>query len=678
MIRAVTTFIFIVGVVASAMGSSSLCASCHVTNSSCHLVSGLFTKPNLPPGYNLITILPQGSCSVNISFLNHNNNHFALKSSNDVYLIDSLTLSGTYFGAGTEFLYSRGDAVTQERLTADGPLEESVKLELFVSDINHGVEYQYIIPATKNELSFDGRNIYKQHPGKHKKRHSKQNYRWTLKTLTQCTNSCGGGYQRAVAICIKTPGQRVVPDRKCAERSKPSERSVRCNRQPCPGTWVAGEWGSCSTSCGEGIQTRRVACRQELAEGLSIPVTKELCQDSHNMITQRKCYVKACKFNEGQDVILATQAGKDTRYIYQNLQPKDVNTIGSFSLRRNARKYPLQSKPKEVIDESDIISTTWIAQSWGACSVSCGSGLKERRVHCVDTRGGLVPDARCNVMSRPDSDAFCNAGPCVTNTWLISQWGECSANCGAGLVYRRVICIGECDETIRPHTQEDCQADHPCQGEWLSGRWSPCSHSCGDGVQSRTVECSMISEGGRRIVPEVSCAGRRKPKVERRCHHQACMGEWFTGDWGECSEVCGEGKKKREVLCLAKNKTSEDCKWKNRPETEMPCKEKNCEGYEKDEIFEYDEGMSNEEGSGENNVKLSIVEEPIRTTTEVPDKNNDISNNEIVPEKHWKMEKGKGCQDRFKNCNVVVQSRLCKYSFYQTNCCRSCALISNL
>ena len=65
-----------VQVVASAMGSSDLCASCHVTNSSCHLVSGLFTKPNLPPGYNLITILPQGSCSVSISFLNHNNNHF--------------------------------------------------------------------------------------------------------------------------------------------------------------------------------------------------------------------------------------------------------------------------------------------------------------------------------------------------------------------------------------------------------------------------------------------------------------------------------------------------------------------------------------------------------------------------------------------------------------------------
>ena len=57
---------------------------------------------------------------------------------------------------------------------------------------------------------------------------------------------------------------------------------------------------------------------------------------------------------------------------------------------------------------------------------------------------------------------------------------------------------------------------------------------------------------------------------------------------------------KREVVCLARNKTSEDCKWKNRPKTELPCNVNSCEDYEKDESFEYDEEMNNEEGSGEN------------------------------------------------------------------------------
>ena len=108
------------------------------------------------------------------------------------------------------------------------------------------------------------------------------------------------------------------------------------------------------------------------------------------------------------------------------------------------------------------------------------------QVHCVDTLGGLIPDARCNILSRPDSEAYCSAGPCVTNTWLVSQWDvvrmhsqtffsffylfltcQCSAQCGAGLVHRRVTCLGECDESTKPHTKEDCHAPKPCKGEWL-------------------------------------------------------------------------------------------------------------------------------------------------------------------------------------------------------------------
>ena len=127
--------------------SANKCASCQNTNSSCHLISGLFTKRNLPPGYNLITRIPKGSCSINISFLSPSNNHFgntfrflsswstswhysAIKFSKDDYLIDSLSLSGSYLGAGTEFLYTRGDAVIMEKATAVGPLEETIKLEV--------------------------------------------------------------------------------------------------------------------------------------------------------------------------------------------------------------------------------------------------------------------------------------------------------------------------------------------------------------------------------------------------------------------------------------------------------------------------------------------------------------------------------------------------------------------
>ena len=52
-----------------------------------------------------------------------------------------------------------------------------------------------------------------------------------------------------------------------------------------------------------------------------------------------------------------------------------------------------------------------------------------------------------------------------------------------------------------------------------------------------------------------------------------------------------------------------------------------------------------------------------------------ILTNDVIASKPVKPKKGAGCVDKFKNCNIVVQSRLCKYAFYQTNCCRSCTLM---
>lgn len=35
------------------------------------------------------------------------------------------------------------------------------------------------------------------------------------------------------------------------------------------------------------------------------------------------------------------------------------------------------------------------------------------------------------------------------------------------------------------------------------------------------------------------------------------------------------------------------------------------------------------------------------------------------------------CKDRYYNCNVVVQARLCVYNYYKTACCASCARVAN-
>ena len=55
--------------------SVSVCPQCRGDKTRCGQVAGLYTKPHLPPGVNLITTIPRGSCNLNISLLRPHNNH---------------------------------------------------------------------------------------------------------------------------------------------------------------------------------------------------------------------------------------------------------------------------------------------------------------------------------------------------------------------------------------------------------------------------------------------------------------------------------------------------------------------------------------------------------------------------------------------------------------------------
>merc|ERR1712106_537196 len=208
-------------------------------------------------------------------------------------------------------------------------------------------------------------------------------------------------------------------------------------------------------------------------------------------------------------------------------------------------------------------------------------------------------------------------------------------------------------------------------------------------------ECTVTKEEGTQIASEERCSDKRKPKIERVCRLQACSASWFTASWSKCSQPCGQGEMVREVVCLRGDyrTVSQECMRADRPERVQECEEdyeSQIEGDEDiasgdgssniDDIYEYKDAEEEEDDYGIDEKDDALFDDELAKEesdlTSTSAKLNSISSNEILPEKHWKMAKDEVCKDRFKNCNVVVQSRLCKYSFYQTNCCRSCLMLT--
>ncbi|KAJ8277520.1 hypothetical protein GJAV_G00076090, partial [Gymnothorax javanicus] len=115
---------------------------------------------------------------------------------------------------------------------------------------------------------------------------------------------------------------------------------------------------------------------------------------------------------------------------------------------------------------------------WGACSVSCGRGLRTRSRLCQDKEGG----APCTetIQHEPCLLHECSAG-CVMSEW--SPWSLCSASCGGGLSVRNKTILQhpqpggpDCPSPLEQHTA--CNT-HSCQPECPEGLvFSPCSSSC--------------------------------------------------------------------------------------------------------------------------------------------------------------------------------------------------------
>ncbi|XP_077194718.1 A disintegrin and metalloproteinase with thrombospondin motifs 20 isoform X4 [Paroedura picta] len=417
---------------------------------------------------------------------------------------------------------------------------------------------------------------------------------WHYTEWSECSRSCGQGTRTRDSFCMNNFGRRLA-DREC--NAFPKTVSQKCNEFLCP-SWIASDWSECPVTCGKGIQHRQVWCQVNDEQLEDVFCNKNSIPESVRSCERNKC----AAWHVGPWGACSVTCGHG----YQMRAVKCVSgifgTILDDESECNAADRPRDSHECEMSSCTEIVKlwptslpvvqtdkmTQWRFGSWTPCSASCGRGNRARYVTCRDDHGRVAEESFCAHLPRPEELANC-FNPC--GVWQAGSWSPCTVTCGNGIVARQVVCVNHhqqidenyCDPEGRPAKEQECNMptcqpvyrheypghlidqDYPSihkihhsqdntrnlpspgRNQWRTGPWGACSSTCAGGFHRRVVVCQ--DEDGRTTS---YCDETMKPPDSKNCGLGPCP-RWNYGNWGECTQTCGDGIKTRLVICQLPN-----------------------------------------------------------------------------------------------------------------------------
>ncbi|XP_013812745.2 ADAMTS-like protein 3 [Apteryx mantelli] len=201
-------------------------------------------------------------------------------------------------------------------------------------------------------------------------------YDWEYIGFTPCSATCLGGTQEAIAMCLHVETKQAVNETLCDRSKRPPPMARVCNENLCPPRWQSGPWRRCSATCGVGIQTRDVFCQQPGGSTVALENCKDKKPHSLQACNQIDC-PPVWHVEEWQQCSRTCGRGIQSRKVYC----KQLLTDGSFLKHPDEvcqePKLP-DSKPCAKVDCPPQL----VVGEWSKCSVSCGVGIQRRKLAC--------------------------------------------------------------------------------------------------------------------------------------------------------------------------------------------------------------------------------------------------------------------------------------------------------
>ncbi|XP_031559182.1 A disintegrin and metalloproteinase with thrombospondin motifs 18-like [Actinia tenebrosa] len=285
------------------------CHVCDGDSSSCGKLIGLFDAPCIGHGPDhecTVISVPVGATNVNVEKkLADGNAILAIRDGNGQIItphFPSPTTVVDFKGTRVYYYYQE----PRDRVFIPGPTTIAlsiVNIPLY-NKPNSGVEYSMFLKnMTTVVLPSDAE--------------------WKTAEWSSCTRTCAGGTQVRAVECVRKDDKSHLGTYVCESNARMPAAVQVCNQQACPQSWYKSNWSPCSKTCGKGLQTREIICRQEISK------------QKYKTLPDSSC--------SGE------KPTGDLR--------KDCNKVGC----------PLE----------------WVPTPWSKCSTTCGVGAMTRKLTCM-------------------------------------------------------------------------------------------------------------------------------------------------------------------------------------------------------------------------------------------------------------------------------------------------------